>query len=239
MELLVVAGFSGIGKTAVVQEIHKPVVRSRGFFVSGKFDQLGRSIPYSALVQALSSLARQLQSESGEGLETWKRRLQAALGGEGRVVVDVLPELECILGPQPEVAELAPAAAQQRFHRLFIRLFRVFATEEHPLVVFLDDLQWADSASLNMLHLLATELATARLLVIGAYWDNEVGPAHPLLRMLEEILQAGVPVHPMTLDKLGDRLRRDAGLMLEDLRSIVAASEGRGQGSSFTLELPL
>jgi predicted ATPase/signal transduction histidine kinase len=202
MELLVVAGFSGIGKTAVVQEIHKPVVRSRGFFVSGKFDQLGRSIPYSALVQALSSLARQLQSESAEGLEAWTRRLQAALGGEGRVVLDVLPELECILGPQPEVAELAPAAAQQRFHRLFIRLFRVFATEEHPLVLFLDDLQWADSASLKMLHLLATELGTARLLVIGAYRDNEVGPAHPLLRTLEDLLQAGVPVHPMTLAPL-------------------------------------
>ncbi|HEX5753121.1 MAG TPA: AAA family ATPase [Archangium sp.] len=202
MELLLVAGASGIGKTAVVHELHKPVVRSRGFFVLGKFDQLGRSIPYSALVQALSSLARQLQSESGERLEAWKQRLLEALDGEGRVMVDVLPELECILGPQAEVEELAPAAAQQRFHRLFLRLVRVFATEEHPLVVFLDDLQWADPASLKMLHLLATEPGSARLLVIGAYRDNEVTAAHPLQRTLEEILQAGVPVHPMMLAPL-------------------------------------
>ncbi|MCY1073349.1 trifunctional serine/threonine-protein kinase/ATP-binding protein/sensor histidine kinase [Archangium lansingense] len=202
VELLVVAGASGIGKTAVVNEIHKPVVRSQGFFASGKFDQLGRSIPYSALVQALSSLARQLQSESDERLGAWKQRLHTALGEEGRVVVDVLPELECILGPQPEVAELAPAAAQQRFNRLFSRLFRMFATEEHPLVVFLDDLQWADSASLKMLHLLATELGSARLLVIGAYRDNEVTWAHPLMQTLEELRQLGVPVHRVTLEPL-------------------------------------
>ncbi|QRO01247.1 AAA family ATPase [Archangium violaceum] len=206
MELLMVAGFSGIGKTTVVNEIHRPVVRAKGFFVSGKFDQLGRSIPYSALVQALSSLVRQLQVESGERLETWRQRLQVALGGEGRVLVDVLPELEGLIGPQPEVTELAPAAAQQRFNLLFTRLLRAFATQEHPLVIFLDDLQWADSASLKMLHLLATELGSARLLLIGAYRDNEVTPAHPLMLTLEEIRNAGVRVHPMTLAPLPEHV---------------------------------
>ncbi|WNG43239.1 AAA family ATPase [Archangium minus] len=206
MELLLVAGFSGIGKTAVIHEIHRPVVRAKGFFVSGKFDQLGRSIPYSALVQALSSLMRQLQAESGERLETWRQQLQLALGREGQVLIDMLPELEGLIGPQPQVTELEPAAAQQRFNRLFLRLLRAFATQEHPLVIFLDDLQWADSASLKMLHLLATELGSARLLLICAYRDNEVTPAHPLMLTLEEIRDAGVAVRSMMLAPLPEEV---------------------------------
>ncbi|GAB4381415.1 MAG: hypothetical protein Kow00121_39880 [Elainellaceae cyanobacterium] len=201
-ELLLVAGFSGIGKTALVNEVHKPIVRQRGYFIKGKFDQFKRNIPFSAFVQALRDLMQQLLTESAAAIETWRQQILAALGENGAVLIEVIPELELIIGQQPDAPELAGTAAQSRFNLLFQKFIQVFTTPEHPLVVFLDDLQWADSASLKLIQLMIGEVDTSYLLLIGAYRDNEVSPAHPLILTLEEVRRSGAIINQITLAPL-------------------------------------
>ncbi|MBE9185980.1 AAA family ATPase [Microcoleus sp. LEGE 07076] len=190
VELLLVSGYSGIGKTAIVNEVQKPIVRQRGYFISGKFDQFKRNIPYASLIQAFQSLIRQLLTETDASIQTWQQKLLAALGINGKVVADVIPEIELILGKQPEVAQLGPTESQNRFNRVFKQFISVFTAKEHPLVIFLDDLQWADSASLKLIELLMTDSETKYLLIIGAYRDNEVSPSHPLILTIENITKA-------------------------------------------------
>ncbi|MEG4346638.1 AAA family ATPase [Microcoleus sp. A003_D6] len=198
-ELLLVAGFSGIGKTAVVNEVHKPIVRQRGYFIKGKYDQFNRNIPLSAFVQALRDLMGQLLSESDEQLLQWKNCILNALGENGQVAIEAIPELERIIGKQPPVPELSGSAAQNRFNFLFQKFIGVFATKEHPLVMFLDDLQWADSASLSLMQVLMSQSEIGYLLLIGAYRDNEVSPAHPVMLTLGEIQKAEAIVNTLTL----------------------------------------
>ncbi|QIR37757.1 AAA family ATPase [Tolypothrix sp. PCC 7910] len=186
-EMILVAGFSGIGKTAVVNEIHKPIVRQRGYFIKGKFDQFNRNIPFSAFVQALRDLMGQLLSESDAQLQIWKNQILQALGDNAQVIVDVIPELEQIIGVQPAVAQLGGNAEQNRFNLLFQKFIATFTIKKHPLVIFIDDLQWADSASLKLIELLIGDNNHGYLLLIGAYRDNEVFPAHPLMETLNEI----------------------------------------------------
>ncbi|MGL5063817.1 MAG: ATP-binding protein, partial [Microcoleus sp.] len=212
-ELMLVAGFSGIGKTAVVNEVHKPIVRQRGYFIKGKYDQFQRNIPFSAFVQAFRSLMAQLLGESNDKLQQWRTKILQAVGENGQVIIDVIPELERIVGKQPPVPELSGSAAQNRFNLLFQKFVQIFTTKEHPLVIFLDDLQWADSASLALLKLLLSETETGYLLVLGAYRDNEVFPAHPLMLTLEEIKKAAATINTITLAPLNqvdlDRLVAD------------------------------
>jgi predicted ATPase/signal transduction histidine kinase len=200
-ELMLVVGFSGIGKTAVVNEVHKPIVRQRGYFIKGKYDQFNRNIPLLAFVQALQDLIGQLLCESDEQLTQWQHQILEAVGENGQVLIEVIPELEQIIGKQPIAPELSGSAAQNRFNLLFQRFIAVFATTEHPLVMFLDDLQWADSASLQLIHLLLTT-ETGALLIIGAYRDNEVSATHPLLVTLEAIAKAEATVNQITLQPL-------------------------------------
>ena len=202
VELMLVAGFSGIGKTAVVNEIHKPIVRGRGYFIKGKYDQFQRNIPFSAFVQAFRDLMAQLLGESKAQLAQWRTKILQAAGENGQVIIDVIPELERIVGKQPPVPELSASAAQNRFNLVFQKFIQVFTTKEHPLVMFLDDLQWADSASLSLLKLLLSETETGYLLVLGAYRDNEVFPAHPLMLALEEIKKAAATINTITLSPL-------------------------------------
>jgi predicted ATPase/signal transduction histidine kinase len=201
-EIMLVAGFSGIGKTAVVNEVHKPIVRQRGYFIKGKFDQFKRDIPFSAWVQVFQNLMQQLLTENSTELQKWKFKILEALGDNGRVIIDVIPELEHLIGQQPEVPELEGSAAQNRFNLLLSKFIRVFATPEHPLAIFLDDLQWADSASLKLIQLLMSETDTRYLLLIGAYRDNEVFPAHPLMLTLDEIRKDSATVNQITLAPL-------------------------------------
>ncbi|UNU22184.1 GAF domain-containing protein [Microcoleus vaginatus PCC 9802] len=186
-EIMLVAGFSGIGKTAVVNEVHKPIVQQRGYFIKGKFDQFRRDIPFSAWVQALQSFLQQLLTESVTQVQQWQAQILSALGDNAQVIIDVIPELELLIGQQPPVQELEPSPAQNRFNLLFQKFIRVFATKNHPLVIFLDDLQWADSASLKLMQLLLGESEGQHLLLIGAYRDNEVSSVHPLMLTLSEI----------------------------------------------------
>src|SRR5919199_1045930 len=201
-EMMLVAGFSGIGKTAVVSEVHKPIVRQRGYFIKGKFDQFKRDIPFRAWVQAFQNLMRQLLTESAAEVQKWKTGILEALGQQGRVMIDVIPELELLIDKQPEVPELEGSTAQNRFNLLFQKFIRVFATSEHPLVIFLDDLQWADSASLKLMQLFMSDRDTHYLLLIGAYRNNEVSATHPLMLTLEEIRQADATINQITLAPL-------------------------------------
>jgi PAS domain S-box-containing protein len=199
---MLVAGFSGIGKTAVVNEVHKPIVGARGYFIKGKFDQFKRNIPFCAWVQAFQDLMQQLLTESAAALAAWKTRILEALGENGQVIIEVIPELELLIDKQPAVPHLEGSAAQNRFNLLFGKFIRVFATKEHPLVIFLDDLQWADSASLELMQLLLSETDTRNLLLIGAYRDNEVNPAHPLMLTLDEIRKESAIINQITLAPL-------------------------------------
>ncbi len=201
-ELMLVAGFSGIGKTAVVSEVHKPIVRQRGYFIKGKFDQFGRNIPLSAFVQAFRDLMGQLLSQSDVQLAQWKTKILDALGAQARVIVEVIPELERIIGQQQNVPELSGSAAQNRFNLLFQKFIQVFTTQDHPLVIFVDDLQWADLASLKLMQLLLSEAQTSYLFLIGAYRDNEVFPAHPLMLTLDDLQKNKVILNTIALAPL-------------------------------------
>ncbi|OYE01900.1 ATP-binding sensor histidine kinase [Nostoc sp. 'Peltigera membranacea cyanobiont' 232] len=198
-QLMLVAGFSGIGKTAVVNEVHKPIVRWNGYFIKGKYDQFNRNIPLSAFVQAFRDLMGQLLNESDIQLEQWQSKILAAVGENGQVLIEVIPELEQIIGKQPAIAELSGSGAQNRFNLLFQKFIQVFTTREHPLVMFVDDLQWADSASLNLLKLLMGQSDCGYLFIIGAYRDNEVFAAHPLMLKLDEIEKASSCISTLTL----------------------------------------
>ncbi|MEH2259575.1 trifunctional serine/threonine-protein kinase/ATP-binding protein/sensor histidine kinase [Nostoc sp.] len=199
-EMMLVAGFSGIGKTAVVNEVHKPIVRQRGYFIKGKYDQFGRNIPFSAFVQAFRDLMGQFLSESDAQLQTWKTKILEAVGENGQVLIDVIPSLERIIGKQPPVTERSGTAAQNRFNLLMQKFVQIFTRQEHPLVMFLDDLQWADSASLKLLQLLMS--GTGYLLILGAYRDNEISPAHPFILTVDEIVKTGAVVNTITLQSL-------------------------------------
>ena len=209
-EITFIAGFSGVGKTAVVNEIHKPIVQKRGYFIRGKFDQLQRGIPFAGFIQAFEDLIEQLLSETDEQIKQWKEQILAALGEQAQVIIDLVPGLEKIIGKQFPVAELSGSAAQNRLNLLFQRFINVFAKDTHPLVIFLDDLQWADVTSLQLIKFLISEskeyenkpkLSLANvfeqnndkkediksLLIIGAYRDNEVSISHPLYLLIQEL----------------------------------------------------
>src|SRR5499427_9460002 len=186
-ELVLVAGYAGIGKSAVVHELHRVLVPPRGLFAVGKCDQYTRDIPYATLVQAFQSLVRPLLGTSDTELSGWRDALLEALGSHGRLMVDVVPELTLIIGDQPPVPELPPQDAQRRFQLVLRRFLGVFARPEHPLALFLDDLQWVDAATLDLLEDLLTRSDLLHLMLIGAYRDNEVSAAHPLMRKLDAI----------------------------------------------------
>ena len=198
-ELMLVAGYSGVGKSSLVAEIHKPITEKRGYFIAGKYDQYQRDVPYSAVIEAFKDLVKQLLTESEQQLARWRERLTTALGPNGGVVAEVIPEIEWIVGEQPPVPELGPTEAQNRFNWVFQNFIRVFCDPDHPLVVFLDDLQWADSASLRLLERTMRDRQLSHFLAIGAYRDNEVGPTHPLTALLQRLQEANVPINTITL----------------------------------------
>lgn len=236
-QMVLVAGSSGIGKSALVHEIHKSLASRRGYFVSGKFDQFQRDIPYASLVDAFRDLARALLTESQEHIQDWRARLGDALGDNGQVIVEVIPELGIIMGEQPPVPELSPQESQARFKLFFARLVRVFATREHPLVLFLDDLQWADQASLQLVETLASNRAPG-LLLIGAYRNNEVDSAHPLMHALHAIDSAGVTFHTLelsglSLDCITDMAAETLHCELDDARPLASLTLRKTRGNPF------
>jgi PAS domain S-box-containing protein len=207
-ELVLVSGYSGVGKSSVVNELHKVLVSSRGLFAAGKFDQYKRDIPCATLAQAFQTLVRQILSKSRTEVDRWRIALAEAVGPNGQLIVSLIPEVEFLIGKQPPVADLPPQDEQSRFQTVFRRFLGAFARPEHPLALFLDDLQWIDAATLDLLEHLITDPDVRHVLLVGAYRDNEVSPSHPLLRTLGAVRKAGarmqdIVLAPLALDDLG------------------------------------
>jgi len=202
-ELVLVSGYSGVGKSSVVNELHKVLVPPRGIFAAGKFDQYKRDVPYATLAQAFQTLVRQILVTSEAEVERWRRALLDALGPNGQLIINLVPEVEFIIGKQPPVADLPPQEARGRFQLVFRRFLGVFARPEHPLALFLDDLQWLDTATLELLERLVADPDVRHVLLIGAYRDNEVSSSHPLVRTLAAIREAGAKVQEIVLAPLG------------------------------------
>ncbi|NET56941.1 MAG: AAA family ATPase [Symploca sp. SIO2E6] len=207
VELMLVAGYSGIGKSSLVQELYKPITARRGYFISGKFDQFQRNVPYSAIVAAFRGLMGQLLGETEAQLQVWREKLLQALGTNGQVIIDVIPEVELIIGKQPPVPLLGANEAENRFNLVFGNFIRAFCDCEHPLTLFLDDLQWADLATLKLVERMLVEGQTKYLLLLGAYRDNEVAFGHPLAITLEKLQQndqaiAQITLNPLPLDNI-------------------------------------
>ena len=213
-ELVLVSGYSGIGKSSVVNELHKVLVPPRGLFASGKFDQFKRDIPYATFAQAFQSLVRPLLGKSEAELSKWRDDFRQALNSNGSLMVDLVPELKFILGEQPPVPDLPPQDARARFQLVFRQFIDVFARQEHPLALFLDDLQWLDAATLDLIENLLTQPDVHHLMFIGAYRNNEVSGTHPLMHKLGAIRQSGAMMREVIL----------APLAAEDLARLVGDS---------------
>jgi hypothetical protein len=170
--VMLVSGYSGAGKTSLIHELYRPLVQRRGYFISGKFDQATRGKPFGALIQAFRGLVEQLLTESEEQLAAWRSTISEALGKQGSVLAELIPEIKLVLGEQLPPAEVGPSEALNRFQLAFQNFVGAIARPAHPLVVFLDDLQWADAATLDLLGPMLTNSSVQSLLLIGAYRDN-------------------------------------------------------------------
>lgn len=238
LEMMLVAGYSGTGKSALVHEVHKPITARRGYFISGKFDQFQRTVPYYAFVEAFRELVNMLLTEQEEKLAVVREALQQAVGEEGKVLTNVLPNLEHIIGVQPDIPEVGGAEAQARFNYVFRKAVKAICTAEHPVVLFIDDLQWADSASLHLLRVLMTDNDLGYMLCIGAYRDNEVHPSHPAIITIRDIEEEGATVQTLTIGNLtegnvfeliSDALRAPK----ERVQSLTSLVYGKTQGNAF------
>lgn len=237
-QMLLVSGRSGIGKSALVNEVQKPMVEKRGYVIQGKFDQFKRNIPYSALTQAFSGLIRQLLGESDEQLQAWKTKILDAVGGNGQVIIDVLPEIEKIIGVQPVVPPLGAQEAQNRFNLTMESFVRCFAQPSHPLVLFLDDLQWSDAATLNLLKVLMGGAGTASLLVIAAYRDNEVNATHPFIQTVGAVEEAGgkivrIAVNPLEIPHVRQLISEIMSSKEDDIADLAELVYQKTEGNPF------
>ncbi|HEY5994564.1 MAG TPA: diguanylate cyclase [Gallionellaceae bacterium] len=203
-KMVTISGFSGIGKSSLVHELQRPIIKRNGYFITGKFDQFNRNIPYSSLIQAFQELMRQALAESSDELNLLKEKILAALGENAQVIVNVIPELVAIIGPQPKAADLPAAESQNRFMALFLKFTQAFASKSRPLCLFLDDLQWADPPSLKFITDLMADTDTRHLLLLGAYRDNEVDPGHILAKTLKSVAAAGVDADALFLAPLNE-----------------------------------
>jgi PAS domain S-box-containing protein len=241
-EMILVSGYSGIGKSSVVNELHKALVPPRGLFAAGKFDQYKRDIPYATLAQAFQTLIRQILGRSESEIAHWRDVLREALGSNGQLIVNLIPEIELIIGAQPPVAELPSQEAQTRFQSLFRRFLGVFASPEHPLALFLDDLQWLDAATLKLLEYLVTEPEVRHVIFIGAYRNNEVDLAHPLTRTLESLHAGGARIQniilqPLTQNDVACLVSDSLRCELEHVKSLAAlVFEKTGGNPFFTIQ---
>ncbi|MDM8557215.1 ATP-binding sensor histidine kinase [Candidatus Parabeggiatoa sp. HSG14] len=212
-EMMLVAGYSGVGKTALVHEVHKPMTEKRGYFTAGKFDQFQKNIPYSAITQAFNEFCRYLLMENTEVLANWKTKILDAVGDNGQIIIDVIPDLELVIGTQPEVIKVGPTETQNRFQMFFLNFVKELCDKEHPFILFIDDLQWVDSASLGLLKSIMLDNEIRHLLIIGAYRDNEVDSSHPFIMAVSELQKANAIINRI---KLANLQLSDINYLLQD-----------------------
>jgi len=232
--IMFVSGYSGIGKTALVEEIQRSVSEKRGYFLKGKFDQYLRTTPYTAITQAFAEFVSQILAEPEKNFNEWRDKIQSAVGDLGKVLTEVMQALEELIGDQPNVPQLGGQEAENRFNYVFINFLLTVATKEHPLVLFIDDLQWIDAASLRLLKVIQSDFNQPRLLVVGAYRDNEVDVSHPLMEIIGDREKKGMPLLILKLDNLqqqnletllSDTLRSQKGIK-ELGRTIYEKTQG-------------
>ncbi len=239
-ELVLVAGPSGIGKSILVKELQRPIVQKRGLFISGKCDPFSSNVPYVSLIQAFRGLIRQLLSYDQQEVASWKHKLLAVLGSNGQIIIEVIPEVELILGPQPPPPELPPNESQNRFDLVFQKFTEAFAIYNHPLVIFLDDLQWADSSSLHLIEQVMSNAQGQPLLMIGAYRSDEVDRSDPLYLCLENIAQASTPIKtipllPLELAHVGELISETLDCDKEQTQLLAQLCFEKTQGNPFFL----
>jgi predicted ATPase len=235
-EFVSVAGTSGIGKTALINELQLPMVRSGAYVIKGKFDRFNRDLPLSAFVSAFNDLISQIASESDDRLAEWRAKILLAVGSQGRLLIEVIPGLEKIIGTQPSVAELVGAAAKERFECLFQNFIAVFATTEHPLVICLDDLQWVDLASLELIKLLIS--SSRSLLLIGAYRDDEVSNSHPLAKTIDSLVATSkyietIVVSPLNCEHINQLIANILRCSIERTQSLSQIIDRQTNGNPF------
>ncbi|MBD0386351.1 MAG: AAA family ATPase, partial [Nostoc sp. C3-bin3] len=237
VEMMLVSGYAGVGKSALVEELYKPITAKHGYFVWGKFEQFGRNIPNSAIAHALQKLVQQLLGEPDEQVQQWRSRLLTALGTNGQIIIDIIPEVELIIGKQPPVSEVGATEAQNRFNLIFQKFVRVFCSS-HPLVIFLDDLQWIDSATLKLIELMLLDEQTQFLFLIGAYRDNEVNPTHPLMLTLERMRKQGAMLQeiilaPLTFEPLSQLIAETLHQNADTVSSLAQLVLRKTEGNPF------
>ncbi len=235
-EMMLVAGYSGVGKTALVHEVHKPMTEKRGYFAGGKFDQFQKNIPYSAITQAFNKFCRYLLLENTETLANWKTKILTAVGNNGQIIIDVIPDLELVIGKQPPVAEVGSTEAINRFQLFYLNFIKVLCSKEHPFILFIDDLQWIDSASLTLLKAIMLDGEIQHLLIIGAYRDNEVNSSHPFVMAMDELQKNNVVINTITLTNLQlldvNNLLQDT-LQCETIQNLANLVYQKTQGNAF------
>lgn len=239
-EMLMVSGYSGVGKSRLIHEVHQPITAKNGYFISGKYDQYQRSVPYYAIIQAMKELVHQILTENEKNIKEWRNKLNEALGVNAQVILDVIPELEAIIGPQPKATVLGLTETQNRFNLIFQNFIHMLASKDKPLVLFLDDLQWIDNASLNLLTALLINLDNRYLLMIGSYRENEVEATHPLLMMLKKLEDAGVKLtniilQPLQLEHINQLLTDALHRNEEDLKELAYICFEKTHGNPFFL----
>ena len=235
-EVLLVAGYAGVGKTTLVQEVHKPITESNGYFISGKFDQLQRDIPYSGFVQAFDELTKQFLSEREEELSNWKEKLLKVLDINSGVITEIIPSLEKVIGKQPEAIKLPPEQTKNRFKLVFQNFVSTLAQSEHPLTIFLDDLQWADYASLELIEHIYLRSDDKSLLLIGAYRDNEVSPTHKFNDTLKQLKENGATLEVIDLPPLANKDLEEMlanALYTKEVKSLARLLNKHTQGNPY------
>ncbi|AFZ35050.1 serine/threonine protein kinase [Stanieria cyanosphaera PCC 7437] len=238
-EIILVSGYSGVGKTVLIHEIRQQIVNRNGYFLQGKFEQFQRSIPFLGIVQAFSNLVNQLLTENFTHLQQWRIKLTEALGKNGQLILNIIPELEQIIGKQPPVVELEPNAAEKRFNLIFYKFIQVFTTSNYPLVLFIDDLQWADLSSLKLIEFLVNKPTNSGLLIIGAYRDNEVDLAHPLMLSIEAIKKCHltqvneIKLSPLSLAALNSLVADTLSCQKKSALSLTELIYQKTQGNPF------
>lgn len=237
-ELLLIKGYSGVGKSSVVYELHQNLTKEQGYFFEGKFDQYQKNTPYSAWIQAFDSFVTYLLMEGDAKLSYWKQRILEVVKDEGKVLTNVIPNLELIIGEQPEIPELGTQESLNRFNYIFMNFLMAIAHKNHPVIIFFDDLQWIDTPSLKLLEMALTNGNINYLHIIGAYRDNEVSEEHPLRAAIESIKKSSISVETMTINNLLEEditqlLSETLRVPTSEVRSLSSLIYAKTEGNAF------